>query len=76
MTEIKPIIFMFIIPLLIVVGFFLSIDLVEAYNTQQDRLLFSKTHEVVIECRKSYGLNSNTATKVCGEIPVFMDAVK
>jgi hypothetical protein len=76
MNEIKPIIFIFIIPLLILLVFFLSIDLVEAYNTQQDRLLFAKTYEIVIECRKSYGLNSNTATKVCGEVPVFMDVVK
>ncbi len=76
MNEIKPIIFIFIIPLLILLGFFLSIDLVEAYNTQQDRLLFAKTYEIVIECRKSYGLNTNSATKMCGEVPVFMDAVK
>ncbi len=76
MNEIKPIIFIFIIPLLILLVFFLSIDLVEAYNTQQDRLLFAKTYEIVIECRKSYGLNSNTADKVCGEVPVFMDVVK
>ena len=35
-----------------------------------------ESYEIVIECRKSYGLNSNTATKMCGEVPVFVDAVK
>ncbi len=76
MSDIKAITFAFIIPLLIFVGFFLSLDLVKAYNTQQDRLMFVKTYEVVVECRKSYGLNANAATKACGEVPVFMDAVK
>ncbi len=76
MSDIKAITFAFIIPLLIFVGFFLSLDLVKAYNTQQDRLMFVKTYEVVVECRKSYGLNTNSATRACGEIPVFMDAVK
>ncbi len=65
-----------IIPFLIVAGFFLAEDLVAAYNTQQDRLMFVKTYEIVIECRKSYGLNANAATKACGEVPVFVDAVK
>ena len=48
----------------------------DAYNTQKDRELFTKTHEIVVECRKSYGLNSNTADKVCGEVPVFFSEVK
>jgi hypothetical protein len=47
----------------------------DAYNTQKDRELFTKTHEIVVECRKSYGLNSNTADRVCGEVPVFFDKV-
>ncbi len=47
----------------------------DTYNTQKDRELFTKTYEIVVECRKSYGLNSNTADKVCGEVPVFFDKV-
>ncbi len=48
----------------------------DTYNTQQDRQLFAKTYEIVVECRKSYGLNSNTADKVCGSVPVFVSQVK
>jgi hypothetical protein len=51
-------------------------ELLNTYNTQKDREMFLKSYEIVIECRKSYGLNSNTATKMCGEVPVFVDAVK
>jgi hypothetical protein len=48
----------------------------DTYNTQKDRELFTKTYEIVVECRKSYGLNSNTADKVCGSVPVFVSQVK
>jgi len=72
----KPLIFAFVIPLLIVTGYFLSVELLNTYNTQQDRLMFQKTYEIVIECRKSYGLNTNSATKMCGEVPVFFNEVK
>ena len=72
----KPLIFAFVIPLLIVTGYFLSVELLNTYNTQQDRLMFQKTYEIVIECRKSYSLNTNSATKMCGEVPVFFNEVK
>jgi hypothetical protein len=48
----------------------------DTYNTQKDRELFAKTYEIVIDCRKAYGLNSNSADKVCGKVPVFEDVVK
>ena len=76
MSDIRVITFIFIVPLLILVGFFLSLDLVKAYNTQQDRLMFVKTYEIVVECRKSYSLNDTAANRICGELPVFVDAVK
>jgi hypothetical protein len=72
----KPFIFIFIIPLLIVTGYFLSMDLLNTYNTQKDREMFLKSYEIVIECRKSYAANDTAATKMCGEVPVFVDAVK
>jgi hypothetical protein len=71
----KPLIFAFVVPLLIVTGYFLSVELLSTYNTQQDRLMFQKTYEIVIECRKSYNV-INSATNICGEVPVFVDAVK
>jgi hypothetical protein len=76
MNEMKPFIFIFIIPLLIITGYFLSMELLNTYNTQKDREMFLKTYEIVIECRKSYGINTSSASKMCGEVPVFVDAVK
>jgi hypothetical protein len=38
--------------------------------------MFVKTYEIVIECRKSYAANDTAATKMCGEVPVFVDTVK
>jgi hypothetical protein len=72
----KIFIFTLIIPLLIVTGYFLSMELLNTYNTQKDREMFVKTYEIVIECRKSYGLNTNSATNMCGEVPVFVNEVK
>ena len=48
----------------------------DAYNTQKDREMFLKSYGIVLECRKSYAVNDTAATKMCGEVPVFMDAVK
>ena len=48
----------------------------DAYNTQKDREMFLKSYKIVLECRKSYAVNDTAATKMCGEVPVFMDAVK
>jgi len=72
----KLFIFTLIIPLLIVTGYFLSMELLNTYNTQKDREMFVKTYEIVIECRKSYGVNDTSANEICGQVPVFMDAVK
>jgi hypothetical protein len=72
----KPFIFIFIIPLLIVTGYFLSVELLNTYNTQKDREMFLKSYEIVIECRKSYGVNDTSANEICGQVPVFVDAVK
>ena len=72
----KFFIFIFIIPLLIVTGYFLSMELLNTYNTQKDREMFVKTYEIVIECRKSYAANDTAATKMCGEVPVFVSSVK
>ena len=72
----KNFIFTLIIPLLIVTGYFLSMELLNTYNTQKDREMFVKTYEIVIECRKSYGVNDTSANEICGQVPVFMDAVK
>ena len=71
----KVFIFTLIIPLLIVTGYFLSMELLNTYNTQKDREMFVKTYEIVIECRKSYGVNNNVADKVCGSVPSFSDKV-
>ena len=73
MTEMKPFIFIFIIPLLIVTGYFLSMELLNTYNTQKDRELFTKTYEIVIECRKNSSVIN--MDKICGEVPVFFDKV-
>ena len=76
----KNFIFTLIIPLLIVTGYFLSVELLNTYNTQKDREMFVKTYEIVVECRKSYGIGTRnptiSANEVCGELPVFVDAVK
>jgi hypothetical protein len=72
----KVFIFTLIIPLLIVTGYFLSMELLNTYNTQKDREMFVKTYEIVLECRKSYAANDTAATKMCGEVPVFVDTVK
>ncbi len=47
----------------------------DTYNTQKDRELFAKTYEIVIECRKSYAANDTAATKMCGEVPTFVNQV-
>jgi S-ribosylhomocysteine lyase LuxS involved in autoinducer biosynthesis len=70
----KPFIFIFIIPLLIVTGYFLSVELLNTYNTQKDREMFVKTYEIVIECRKSYTVG-HSANSICGEVPVFYNEV-
>ena len=72
----KLFIFTLIIPLLIVTGYFLSLELLNTYNTQKDREMFLKSYEIVIECRKSYAANDTAATKMCGEVPVFVSKVK
>ena len=71
----KFFIFTLIIPLLIVTGYFLSMELLNTYNTQKDREMFVKTYEIVIECRKSYAANDTAATKMCGEVPTFVNQV-
>jgi hypothetical protein len=71
----KVFIFIFIIPLLIITGYFLSMELLNTYNTQKDREMFLKSYEIVIECRKSYTVG-HSANSICGEVPVFVDAVK
>jgi hypothetical protein len=48
----------------------------KTYNTQKDREMFLKSYEIVLECRKSYGVNTISATKMCGEVPTFYDEVK
>jgi S-ribosylhomocysteine lyase LuxS involved in autoinducer biosynthesis len=71
----KLFIFTLIIPLLIITGYFLSMELLNTYNTQKDREMFLKSYEIVIECRKSYNV-INSATNICGEVPVFYNEVK
>ena len=46
----------------------------DTYNTQKDRELFTKTYEIVIECRKNSSVIN--MDKICGEVPVFFDKVK
>jgi hypothetical protein len=46
----------------------------DTYNTQQDRQLFTKTYEIVIECRKNSSVIN--MDKICGEVPVFFSEVK
>jgi hypothetical protein len=75
-----------LIPVLMIGSLFLTILLgfgtdaygkyLDAYNTQKDREMFLKSYEIVLECRKSYGLNTNSATNICGEVPVFYNEVK
>jgi S-ribosylhomocysteine lyase LuxS involved in autoinducer biosynthesis len=71
----KFFIFIFIIPLLIITGYFLSMELLNTYNTQKDREMFLKSYEIVIECRKSYTVG-HSANSICGEVPVFYNEVK
>ena len=71
----KVFIFTLIIPLLIVTGYFLSMELLNTYNTQKDREMFLKSYEIVIECRKSYTVG-HSANSICGEVPVFYNEVK
>ena len=71
----KLFIFTLIIPLLIITGYFFSMELLNTYNTQKDREMFVKTYEIVIECRKSYAANDTAATKMCGEVPTFVNQV-
>jgi hypothetical protein len=71
----KLFIFTLIIPLLIITGYFLSMELLNTYNTQKDREMFVKTYEIVIECRKSYTVG-HSANSICGEVPVFYNEVK
>ena len=71
----KFFIFTLIIPLLIVSGYFLSMELLNTYNTQKDREMFLKSYEIVIECRKSYTVG-HSANSICGEVPVFYNEVK
>ena len=71
----KLFIFTLIIPLLSVTGYFLSMELLNTYNTQKDREMFVKTYEIVLECRKSYAANDTAATKMCGEVPTFVNQV-
>ena len=70
----KVFIFTLIIPLLIVTGYFLSMELLNTYNTQKDREMFLKSYEIVIECRKSYNV-INSANSICGEVPTFVNQV-
>ncbi len=71
----KLFIFTLIIPLLIITGYFLSMELLNTYNTQKDREMFLKSYEIVIECRKSYTVG-HSANSICGEVPVFVSSVK
>lgn len=75
----KLFIFTLIIPLLIITGYFLSMELLNTYNTQKDREMFLKSYEIVIECRKSYGIGTRhptiSADEVCGNVPSFSDKV-
>jgi hypothetical protein len=71
-------------PVVIIGGLFLVIILafgtdvygkyLDTYNTQQDRQLFTKTYEIVIECRKNSSVIN--MDKICGEVPVFFSQVK
>ncbi len=75
MNEMKFFIFTLIIPLLIITGYFLSMELLNTYNTQTDREMILKSYEIVIECRKSYTVG-HSANSICGEVPVFVSSVK
>jgi hypothetical protein len=79
-----------LIPVLMIGSLFLIVILgfgtdaygkyLDTYNTQKDREMFLKSYEIVLECRKSYGIGTRNPTisadEVCGELPVFVDAVK
>lgn len=65
---------LFIFPLLIITGYYFSMELLNTYNTKKDREMFLKTYEIVVECRKDMAIGS--ADKVCGQLPVFVNEVK
>ena len=71
----KVFIFTLILSLLVISFHSTSMELLNTYNTQKDREMFLKSYEIVLECRKSYNV-INSATNICGEVPVFVDAVK
>ncbi len=57
-------------------------DYLKAYNTQQDRIMFQHTYEVVLECRQkvseSNAIPSHSSydpDKICGQVPSFIDSV-
>jgi hypothetical protein len=72
-----------LIPVLMIGSLFLVIllgfgtdayrEYLNAYNTQQDREMFLKSYELVVECRKDASLVS--IDKVCGELPTFVSQV-
>ena len=78
-----------LIPVVMIGGLFLIIlfafgtevygKYLDTYNTQKDRELFAKTYEIVVECRKSYGIGTRnptiSANEVCGKIPTFVSQV-
>lgn len=72
-------IFIFVGALLILLLGFLGLTFyeehLEAYNTQQDRILFQKTHDAVIRCRATYAVNNVSADKICGTLPTFYNKV-
>jgi type III secretory pathway component EscR len=73
-----------LIPVLMIGSLFLVIllgfgtdayrEYLNAYNTQQDREMFLKSYELVVECRKDASLVS--IDKVCGELPTFISSVE
>lgn len=72
-----PLAFLLLISLTLLLGFGTEVygKYLDSYNTQKDREMFLKSYEIVLECRKSYGV-SNSANNICGEIPTFFSEVK
>lgn len=65
-----------------VVSVILLLTLKDIYDTQQDRILFQKTYETVLECRKTasvsftqQGVKGQPLDVVCGTVPVFVNRV-
>ena len=56
---------------LVLVGFSAYTDQIRAYNLAGDRDLFQESYRIALECRRSYGVNSSSADKMCGAVPVF-----